>query len=316
MHEIHMESQFKFIAHGNYNAVFVLRDIDQGQHIVKILQYENDYTDRNFDRVRRDSLITERASSSPYVVNIFSFCGFSQVTEFGEEGNLDDVIYDYYSHLEAHQKIQIATQVAQGLADVHDLDGDGISSISHGDVATKQYILIDGRFKLNDFNLGRFIRWNPILRKACPYTVGNNNGKFRSPEEYEYLPETAAIDVWALGSILVELLTGTYVWAGYTATTARAEIIEGELPPILSDFENSTDPVDQVLLKAIDLCYVYEPSDRPKAGVVVDFLKKEAKKLGVDWHAPFVLDMEELDESKVNGSLVTRRNACSSRRQI
>eukprot|EP00980_Cylindrotheca_fusiformis_P021777 scaffold8600_cov111-Cylindrotheca_fusiformis.AAC.9 len=292
MHEIHMESQFTFIANGGYNSVFVLNDIDGAQRVVKILQYETDHTDRNFDRVRRDSLIMERASQSPYVVNIFSFCGFAQVVEFGEHGNLDDVTYDYYNDLTSHQKIQIATQVAQGLADVHNIDGDGISSMSHGDYASKQYILIDGRFKLNDFNRGRFIRWNPTLKEPCTYTIGNNDGKFRAPEEYRYVPETAAIDVWALGSIFVELLTGKGVWHGYTVKKAQAKIAAGELPPISSKLLNSTDPVDQVLLKAIDLCYVYEPRDRPKAGVVVDFLKKEAKGLGVDWHAPFVLDVE------------------------
>lgn len=122
----------------------------------------------------------ERATESPYVVDIFGFCGFAQIVEYGKDGNLDDVVYDDYSLVTQPQKLQVATQVAQALADVHDLDGDGIPSISHGDYATKQYILIDGIFKLNDFNRGRFIRWNPKKEQSCTYTIGNNDGKVSS----------------------------------------------------------------------------------------------------------------------------------------
>jgi serine/threonine protein kinase len=114
--------------------------------------------------------------------------------------------------------------------------------------------------------------------------------QFRAPEEYNYIPETAAIDVWALGSIFVELLTGHGPWHGYDLKKAQNLIAKGNLPPLADEIKNSSYPVDQVLQKAIELCYVFEPKDRPKAGVVVDFLKTEAEKLGIDWHAPFEVD--------------------------
>jgi hypothetical protein len=188
MHEMHMEKQFQFLADGGYNSVFSLRDIDRSMHVVKILQYETDHTDRNFDRVRRDSLIMERSTRSPYVVDIHSFCGFAQVVEFGKDGNLDDVVWNHYEDLSSSQKLQIATQVAQALADVHNMDGDGRSSMSHGDFATKQYILINGHLKLNDFNRGRFIRWNPKKKESCPYTIGSNDGKVRSDQAAIHIP--------------------------------------------------------------------------------------------------------------------------------
>jgi serine/threonine protein kinase len=117
--------------------------------------------------------------------------------------------------------------------------------------------------------------------------------QFRAPEEYNYIPETAAIDVWALGSIFVELLTGHGAWRGYTVEKAQKLIAKGDLPPLDDKVKNSSDPVDQVLQKAIELCYVFDPKDRPKAGIVVDFLKTEAEKLGVDWHAPFRVDSDD-----------------------
>jgi hypothetical protein len=115
-HEMRVESQFKFIASGGYNTVFQLTDIDEKKYAVKILEYETDHTDRNFDRVRRDATIMERASGSPYVVDIFSFCGFAQVTEFGKDGSLDKIMRNHYESLASSQKLQIGTQVAEALS--------------------------------------------------------------------------------------------------------------------------------------------------------------------------------------------------------
>lgn len=42
MHEMHMESQVRFLADGGYNSVFEHTDMDGQKHIVKILQYETD----------------------------------------------------------------------------------------------------------------------------------------------------------------------------------------------------------------------------------------------------------------------------------
>lgn len=177
IHEVDFHTQATYLARGCLNAVFKMTDVDGSTHIVKILRYKRDYTDRNFDRVRRDSLVMERATRSKYVIDMYSFCGFSQIIEFGKDGGLDYWMEDGYEDLSQDQKLQIATQISQSLTDVHNLDGDGIPSMTHGDIAAKQYILIDGIFKLNDFNRGRLIQWNSKRKEACPYTIRANDGK-------------------------------------------------------------------------------------------------------------------------------------------
>lgn len=177
IHETDIQSQFEVLTNGGYNTVFTLTDTDGSTHIVKILKYTKDYTDRNLDRVRRDSLIMERATNSDYVVNTYSYCGFSQIIEYGRGGNLYSRIATEYDRLSQNQKLQIATQVSQALADVQNLEGNSISSMTHGDFASKQYILVDGRLKLSDFNRGRFLRWDTEKQEPCPYTIGKNDGK-------------------------------------------------------------------------------------------------------------------------------------------
>lgn len=39
-----------------------------------------------------------------------------------------------------------------GLADLHNFDKEGRPSVAHTDISLFQFVRIDGRFKLNDFN--------------------------------------------------------------------------------------------------------------------------------------------------------------------
>lgn len=96
--------------------------------------------------------------------------------------------------------------------------------------------------------------------------------------------KTAAIDVWALGSAFVKLLTGDRLWDEYSSSEDARELIgNGTLPHIPRKYTNSSDPVETILYSTIKKCLVFEPKDRPKATVISNYLKEEAKKLNVEW---------------------------------
>ena len=119
-------------------------------------------------------------------------------------------------------------------------------------------------------------------KTACTYTIGKNDAAFRSPEEYIYEPQTSAIDVYALGSILYELLTGNEVWHDTDTKDAQQYIIDGKLPEISEEIVSRENPVDLALKEAISMCYVYEPKDRASAVDVASFLKSKLSELSVD----------------------------------
>jgi hypothetical protein len=79
------------------------------------------------------------------------------------------------------------------LAAVHNIDAEGEATIAHTDIQPGQYIKVNGLWKLNDFNRARFISFSIKNKTACPYFVGNNPGKNRSPEEYNYEPQTEMV---------------------------------------------------------------------------------------------------------------------------
>lgn len=141
-------------------------------------------------------------------------------------------------------------------------------------------MLLNGVIKLGDFNRGRFLRRNATAPStACTYTIGKNDAAFRSPEEYEYLPQTSAIDVYALGSILYEILTGKEVWYDTDTKKAQKRIRKGEQPKIPEELLESKHPVDMALKHAISMCYVFDPPKRAKSQDVSSFLQQKLSEL-------------------------------------
>ena len=60
---------------------------------------------------------------------------------------------------------------------IANFDGEGRASVAHTDITPGQFILVDGKYKLNDFNRARLIRWDKEKNEPCGFHVGNNPGK-------------------------------------------------------------------------------------------------------------------------------------------
>ncbi|KAL7445180.1 hypothetical protein ACHAXH_009742 [Discostella pseudostelligera] len=278
-------SGLEYITSGGYNDIFYV-DEHHTEMALKILQFGTEYTDRNFDRVRRDGLILERLTKSPYILNSYGFCGFDLLTPYAHGGSLSSKLKGWRKgkiELSPLTRLQYAVNVSASLAAVHDIDGEGLSSVAHGDLKCNQYLFLNDELKLGDFNRGRFLRRNSTdPQTACTYTIGKNDAAFRSPEEYLYEPQTSAIDVYALGSIFYQILTGKEVWNDIDVEKAQQYITEGQLPKIDDELLNSEDPVDLALRGAISMCYVFDPKGRASAADVASFLENKLSELYVE----------------------------------
>jgi serine/threonine protein kinase len=124
----------------------------------KTLRYKHAYTNRNFDRHRRDALTTERTTASPYTVDIYAHCVHTMVSEFSEEGSLSDLIWprgeleggesSSTCKLSMRERLGFALEAARGLAAVHFADGPQDPSTAHTDITPSQFLLVDGSLKL------------------------------------------------------------------------------------------------------------------------------------------------------------------------
>ena len=75
--ELAANSFIRLINNGFFRDVWTIHDSDLANtpRVLKTLRYEHSYIDRNYDRHRRDAVAMERLTSSPYIVDIFGFCG-------------------------------------------------------------------------------------------------------------------------------------------------------------------------------------------------------------------------------------------------
>lgn len=61
--------------------------------------------------------------------------------------------------------------IAKALAELHGLGGGEYSPVIHTDIKPEQFLMIDGQFKLNDFNLAKLIKFDKSRDEACPAMI-------------------------------------------------------------------------------------------------------------------------------------------------
>lgn len=140
-------------------------------------RYEHKFEDAHFEHDRIDAVAMERLTSSPHVINVFGFCGHSVITEYAEGtrvGSLADK-----SKKVPLARLKIARDIANGLADVHGIDGDGNATFVHLDINPANVVSIGGTLKLNDFNIGIIRRWNVTSQKPCGFPAQYPNPQVR-----------------------------------------------------------------------------------------------------------------------------------------
>ena len=281
------EESLRLIANGYWRDVWKVVDPAGTPVVLKTIRYEHDYEERNYDRHRRDAVAMERLTSSPYVMDIYAFDGNSGLCEFGDGGSIEDQIWyidDTSEDWTSSERLVIAHQLASGLADTHNVGNEGVPAIAHADMTTSQYVYVkeSGIYKLNDFNRCRFLAIDKKTNEICPYHVGNNPGTFRSPEEYAYEPQTEKVDVYSLGNIFYGILTGEWPFHHESSEKkAQKRLIAGERPSIADKHRNSSDPFDQAMIKAIEMCWIQKPEERANARQVQKFIKEVLRQQGV-----------------------------------
>jgi tRNA A-37 threonylcarbamoyl transferase component Bud32 len=112
-----------------------------------------------------DAFVMTRLISSPYVMGIYGYCGLSQVVEYGANGNIHDLVKvaretgeDKLSPLD---KLRIFVQIATAVADMHSLD------VTHNDLCCHQFILVDGVYRLSDFDFSEFVKRDRETNETC-----------------------------------------------------------------------------------------------------------------------------------------------------
>jgi eukaryotic-like serine/threonine-protein kinase len=150
--------------------------------------------------------------------------------------------------------LEIAGQIASALAKAHQ------SGIIHRDIKPENIMINrDGYVKVLDFGLAK-LSCQPVLTDAEAPTrvmINTEPGKvmgttrYMSPEQARGLDVDARTDIWSLGVVLYEALTGHTPFEGTTTSDLIVSILEREPPPISRFTPDVPNQVERILRKAL-----------------------------------------------------------------
>ncbi|KAL7581141.1 hypothetical protein ACA910_005936 [Epithemia clementina (nom. ined.)] len=279
--------------------------------VLKTLRMEREFLSEYYDLHNRDAMAMERLTFSPYVVNVYGYCGQSALNEYADFPHGQDVkTLEKLSRLMRGKRdaramllrLVMAAGLASGLAHVHragaewqvdlipqeslpPLPRQAIPALMvHYDINPRNIALFSaGRPKINDFNIAEFIRYDPVRKQPCGFESRMHGPWWRSPEEVRTTNDANSsipillnekVDVYSLGSTLLHLFT-SFAPRGKMILAredmVRNQVIAGKAPVWLPEFANANDTVSIAFRHVIQNCHHAEPHKRWSAQQIANY---------------------------------------------
>ncbi|MGD2245742.1 MAG: protein kinase [Candidatus Aminicenantes bacterium] len=165
--------------------------------------------------------------------------------------------------LSAGKTVFLARQICEGLAEAHKL------GVIHRDLKP-QNIMIDraGNIRIMDFGIARSAQAKGVT--ATGMMIGTP--EYMAPEQVEGKDVDQRADIYSLGVILFELLTGTVPFEGDTPITVAIKHLKDEAPEPKTLNATVPDDMNKVVLKCLE-------KDRTKRYASVEELLSELDKI-------------------------------------
>ena len=240
------------LGQGGMATIYHAMDTQLGREVaVKVLRPEY-LRDPDFSSRFRQEAQNAASLSHPNVVTVYDYgedpSGPYIVMEYVDGEDLATILRNN-GPLPPTQTARIGAAVAKALAAAH------ARGIVHRDVKPGNVLIgRDGRVKVVDFGIARAIAEAQMTLPGT--TLGSVH--YFSPEQARGEPATSASDIYSLGIVLYEMLTGKRPWEGDSAAAVALARLSGPIPdPTLA---RPSTPADLALV--VRTALALDPDDR------------------------------------------------------
>jgi serine/threonine protein kinase len=245
------------IGEGGMGEVYLAKDTILGRRVaLKVLP---EYIGKEPDRLRRFKQEARSAST----LNHPNVCVIHEIGET-EDGRpfiaMEHIEGETLRHrlnereMKLGEALDIAIQVADALTAAHD------AGIVHRDIKPENIMIRrDGYVKVFDFGLAKLTEqrlnsdnatMSTLLVNSSPGTV-MGTAAYMSPEQARGVSVDARTDIWSLGVVLYEMVSGRPPFSGQTPTDVVVAIVEKE-PAVLSEyFPSAPAELERIVRKAL-----------------------------------------------------------------
>ena len=234
------------IGRGGMGVVYRARDVRLDRTVAlkflsSAITHDSDACDR-FEREARTAARTEHPS----------VCGIYDIGEtedgkrfiampFYEGSSLAKLIGA--GSLDPNEAISIARQVASGLASVH------AHGIIHRDIKPGNIIIgDDGRPRIVDFGIAKVVGAQTLTSDGS--TLGTF--AYMSPEQIRGEAPDPSTDVWSLGAVLYEMLTGRRPFEGDYPEAMMYTVLNEEPAPLSSIRADLPDGLEDIVSRCLE----------------------------------------------------------------
>jgi serine/threonine protein kinase len=169
------------------------------------------------------------------------------------------------SDLSMSDSVAIVVRAAEGLALAH------ARGVIHRDIKPSNVFLVGSdpfRVKLLDFGIARVMAWGLVPRSRATTRTGTVLGTagYMSPEQVRAEKDLdARSDVFSLGCVLFECLTGQAAFAGKQAVAVLAKLLREEAPRVRALRPQLPEALDELVTRML----AKERHVRPQDGSAV-----------------------------------------------
>src|SRR2546426_4045513 len=237
------------IGTGGMGEVYLAQDSRLGRRVA--LKMLPDYCTRDDERVRRFQQEARAASAlnHPNILTIYEIGHIDSrhfiATEFIEGDTLRQRMAK--TRLKIGEVLDVATQVAWALSAAHQ------AGIAHRDIKPGNIMLRpDGVVKVLDFGLAKLTekKGDDLEAATLVHTkqgVVMGTANYMSPEQARGLKVDARSDIFSLGVVLYEMLTGRVPFGGQTMTDVLASILMLEPPSLSQSVPEAPDELQRIV---------------------------------------------------------------------